>query len=765
MSFQGDVRARQFILRISLAVMVLLGGVWIRMPDIVHANDVNFNNGITVDSVLDVPDDNISDSICDDGAGNCTLRAAIEESNDTAGTQTINFNISSGTSFTNDGQTGYTITPFTNLPNITDQVVINGYSQPNAQTNTAQSPNPLNGRLLIEIDGTNVSVGSKNCFELDNGSDNAIIKGLVINRCQGSAISIADIDSAKIEGNYIGTDPTGLTARSNGAPSGGSSVAVGVGANCNTSTDTNTTNTVLGGSTAAARNLISGNRGAGMGICAVDTTVQGNYVGLASDGLTAMGNSVNVGDGSGGATIDYADGVLIGGVNTGEMNIFSGNYNAGVSPYRSENMTVQGNYFGLGYDGSTMVPNDSGFNCGECDNVLIGGTVPAARNIFSGNTNSGLNSDTNNTNMTVYGNYMGTDKTGMLARPNKVGLALVDSSNITVGGAGSQYRNVIAGNTVKNVQLGLLDSIAGVTDSTIQGNYIGVDASGTINGSFDNGAGMLIEGPSHDNRIGGKNSGEGNIIAGNRGGILVSNYVLTGFGIFAATNNAIIGNSIYANDGIPPYPDFSVGIGIDNLEMTENDFPPDGFDSSDMSGPNTNSVAGWTSGEANDYLNHPVITKVQQTGITLDVDFSLVAAGSTSGQYRVEFFANDDNTPGQGKQYLGFKDVAPGTALNANFTTSSSGDMAGKYITATTTMLNSPGTNDGFGSTSEFSTALAAEVLAAESTEPQEPDTSDKLAQTGQYTRTLLLFGVASTAIVAFVVLSRRRYIYKAEKH
>lgn len=708
------------------------------------------------------------DTTANDGV--CTLREAITAANnDTAsgvaageciagsGADTINFAITGGADFTNSGQSGYTLTPSTNLPDITGQTTINGYSQPNAAANTAVSPNPFNGRLLIEIDGTNVSGGSENCLELRNGSDNSVIKGLIINRCVGNAIRISDTDSARIEGNYIGTNPTGLIARPNGALTGSSSVAVSVGDNCTSSTDTNTTNTVIGGATAAVRNLISGNRGGGMGICSVDTTVQGNYVGLAADGLTTLGNSINTGDGSGGATIDYADGVLIGGVNTGEMNVFSGNYNAGVSPYRSTDMTVQGNYFGLGYDGSTMIPNDTGFNCGDCSNVLIGGTTPAARNIFSGNTNSGLNSDDNNTNMTVYGNYMGTDKTGMLPRPNKVGVALYDSTNITIGGAGSQYRNVIAGNTVKNVQLGLLDDVAGVVNSTVQGNYIGVDVSGAVNGSFANGAGVLIEGPSHDNRIGGKNPGEGNLIAGNRGGVLVSNYVLTGFGTFVATNNAVLGNAIYDNDGIPPYPGFSVGLGIDTLEMTENDFPPNGFDSSTMSGPNANSVAGWTSGQANDYLNHPVISKVQQTGTTLSVDFSLVAAGSTSGQYRIEFFANDDNTPGQGRQYLGFKDVTPGSSLTASLTTDGNNDLAGKYISATTTMLNSPGTNGGFGSTSEFSALRSVETVETSS-----------LADTGQNAVRFLLLGgglIAVAAMVALVAVRRKMPQRMSSRH
>ncbi|MCH8902269.1 MAG: CSLREA domain-containing protein, partial [Chloroflexi bacterium] len=43
----------------------------------------------TVDSTADAPDANPGDGVCDDGAGNCTLRAAIEEANALAGADTI----------------------------------------------------------------------------------------------------------------------------------------------------------------------------------------------------------------------------------------------------------------------------------------------------------------------------------------------------------------------------------------------------------------------------------------------------------------------------------------------------------------------------------------------------------------------------------------------------------------------------------------------------------------------------------------------------
>lgn len=84
------------------------------------ALDSDFSNGITVDSTLDTPDANIGDGICDDGDGNCTLRAAIAEANSNPDASTINFNITGTADFTNNSQNGYTIKPTSQLPNITE---------------------------------------------------------------------------------------------------------------------------------------------------------------------------------------------------------------------------------------------------------------------------------------------------------------------------------------------------------------------------------------------------------------------------------------------------------------------------------------------------------------------------------------------------------------------------------------------------------------------------------------------------------------------
>ena len=81
-----------------------------------------------VDSTGDGGDSNAGNGTCDDGGGNCTLRAAIEEANAWAGADVINFTVAGGGP--------HTIAPGSALPTITDQVTIDGYTQTGASANT-----------------------------------------------------------------------------------------------------------------------------------------------------------------------------------------------------------------------------------------------------------------------------------------------------------------------------------------------------------------------------------------------------------------------------------------------------------------------------------------------------------------------------------------------------------------------------------------------------------------------------------------------------
>lgn len=102
-----------------------------------------------VESTGDEGDVIPGDQICDANPSPfvivCTLRAAIQEANALPGADTINFNIA--------GSGVQTIFPTGDLPVITEQVTINGYSQPGASPNTLADTD--NAVLLIELRGTN----------------------------------------------------------------------------------------------------------------------------------------------------------------------------------------------------------------------------------------------------------------------------------------------------------------------------------------------------------------------------------------------------------------------------------------------------------------------------------------------------------------------------------------------------------------------------------------------------------------------------------
>jgi CSLREA domain-containing protein len=239
----------------------------------------------TVNRTADTPDANLSNAVCDvdtAAAGNqCTLRAAIQEANDNNNpteTDLIKFNIPDSV---DPGVK--TISPGTTLPSVIEPVIIDGYSQPLSSVNTLAKG--TNAKLLIELNGNNSISRGLNIFTSDS-----VVKGLVINRFTGIAIEIAPdgdlLTDVRIEGNFIGTNPAGTSALGN---------LVGVDLFA-------TTNSTVGGTSRASRNLISGNTSTGIFIqggncCAQGSAdhnlVQGNLIGTKKGGITALGNGLD----------------------------------------------------------------------------------------------------------------------------------------------------------------------------------------------------------------------------------------------------------------------------------------------------------------------------------------------------------------------------------------------------------------------------------------------------------------------------------------
>lgn len=627
----------------------------------------------------------------------------------------------------------HTILPNAGLPQITEQVTINGYSQPGSQVNTAVAPNPLNGTITIEIDGSNAGT-NVDVFHFDTGSEDSQIKGLVIGNFSESSAIIIGASGITVQGNYIGTNPAGTAAKPN---------EIGL-----TNTGTGTSQgALIGGLNPAERNIISGNTDGSTASAAYPSTdwvIQGNYIGVGADGVTAIPNATT--SGSGALSIDDCSDVLVGGDQVGAANVISGNLSYGIAPDNSPGLHVAGNYIGTDYTGTQAVPNLMGIIISDDQQgTVIGGPTSAERNIISGNTIAGVLTASSTGVIQVSGNYIGLKKTGVAALPNGTGMIIADDA--LVGGSVAK-RNVISGNTIFNI------SVQGgqvpASGAEVSGNYIGTNAAGDIDPAITSlqGEGVRISGNTSENLIGGE---DGNIIAGNRGaGVSVRSWSITQFGVTATpTKSAILGNQIFENEagglltGSP-------GLGIDLYRATVatvGGFPVDlQADSYVGLGVNANDASDSDTGP-NNYINFPVLNSVKQDGGEATINYSLDAADSPTNQYRIEFFGNDEADPsgyGEGQTFLGAITSENGNSQQTSLALPSGYSLEGKYVSATTTAIDSS-TDSGFGSTSEFSRVVQLE----DETE------GESLASTGQST-TLIFIAALSAATLGSAVLIRR---------
>jgi CSLREA domain-containing protein len=392
-----------------------------------------------VNSTGDASDSNMGDGVCNDGVGNCTLRAALQEANSSTGTDTINFAIGSGVQ---------TITLQSDLPTITDPVVIDGTTQPG-----------FSGRPIIELNGNNLSNALRPGLFIRGG--NSVVRGLVLNRFHFEAIFIDTNGGNRIEGNYIGTDVTGNTA----LPNAGGIIL-------------NSSNNVIGGLGATKRNLISGNSGYGVEVQVagvIGNVFQNNYIGVSFDGTSALPN------GSDGISLSVRDST-IGGTAPGAGNVISGNGRNGM--WLSSNNLVQGNFVGTNAQGTAAIPNRLVGIETSGSNNMIGGTTPEARNVISGNTEAGVNLDqTSASGNVVQGNYIGVGADGVTPIPNSRmsgntvgGVSIKSGKNNVIGGTAAGAGNIIAFNGealsgTPGVAILSLDSDS-ATGNVVRGNSI-----------------------------------------------------------------------------------------------------------------------------------------------------------------------------------------------------------------------------------------------------------------------------------------------------
>ncbi|NBC17102.1 MAG: T9SS type A sorting domain-containing protein [Bacteroidetes bacterium] len=271
-------------------------------------------------------------------------------------------------------------------------------------------------------------------------------------------------------------------------------------------------------------------------------------------------------------------------------------------------------------------------------------------------------------------NFIGTDVTGTADLGNGGAGLSVHDAPATIGGTVTSARNLISGNDGPGIEV---RSLGG----TVQGNYIGTDASGTV--PLGNArAGLWATGSDH--RIGGDVAGAANVIAFNG----AQGVTLTATAAYpTSVDNVVQGNRLFGNGGL--------SIDLDDDGGTAND-AGDGDDG------------------ANRLQNYPVLSEVLLSN-SIRVEGTLESTPSTA--FRLEFFESDAcgaEGRGEGRTVLAAETVTTDAAGVASFTFTFDADVPrGAFVAATAT--------DPQGNTSEFSDCF--EVVTGVAVEEAEAPT------------------------------------------
>lgn len=310
--------------------------------------------------------------------------------------------------------------------------VISGNAYSGIEIGTSSSNNLIQGNYIgLSADGRTI-ISNNEYGILLNGTSNTVGGSLsgAGNVITGSGRYNIQTNGTGhlIQGNFIGTDATGTFQPASNISGGGIMLE--------------STNTTVGGTTPEARNIISGNPGSGIVLASFISTpnnrVQGNFIGTDVTGKVALGNSMGIST--------SGSGVLIGGSTAGAGNLISGNKGAGIQlNCCGGGYTVQGNLIGTDVTGNVAIGNGQAGIYLSTGNNLIGGTIPGARNIISGNQ-TGIQIKETISN-TIQGNYIGTNLAGNAPVPNSsIGVEISFASNNQIGGANGSAGNVIAFN-------------------------------------------------------------------------------------------------------------------------------------------------------------------------------------------------------------------------------------------------------------------------------------------------------------------------------
>ena len=332
------------------------------------------------------------------------------------------------------------------------------------------APNAAISANLIGTDVTGtIARGNGLAGVLLDGTSGAVVGGTggaaTRNIISGNGKVGVFIFGATAKGNLIAGDFIGLNASGTGAlGNGGDGILLQAPSN------------VVGGVTAAARNVISANGSAGIHVIGGGTgnVLAGDWIGTDASGSRAVGNNfygIFV-DGSG---TGAASGNLIGG-GVGSTNVIaaSGVANIDIVGLAATGNLILGNSIGTDATGTNgLFPTPYGIALISAPGNTIGGTGAGQGNTISGQVSAGISIMNNGASRNlIIGNVIGRGATGAASRANNVGVLINNAPNNIVGRLIAAAFNLITGNIVNEIEV----VGAGATGNQTDGNTIGPDA-------------------------------------------------------------------------------------------------------------------------------------------------------------------------------------------------------------------------------------------------------------------------------------------------
>ncbi|MCC6763666.1 MAG: CSLREA domain-containing protein [Deltaproteobacteria bacterium] len=397
----------------------------------------------------------------------CSLREAIVAANATPDLDTIEFAIPASDPGFRPGTGSWLITPQgSEYPVITAPVTLDGRTQPGF----VDVP-------VVELSGEAFSDGRT---ALILSAPNNVVRGLIVSAWPalrengesfcGCGIMLSGASNSIVEGNYVGTDATGLQAK----PNGQNGIAIISGSN-----------NLIGGTTAQARNVVSGNREQfffDVGIAtfissaAANNTIAGNYVGIDAAGFHALPNREGI-------ILNSANNT-VGGTDPGAGNVVAGNVGNQVTVFEvsasADGNSILRNL--VGTDAAGLGAFDEGFGYGvsisDADAAVVGS--PGNGNLIAGNDYGILihfAAHRSTGGHVVQGNQIGVDAVGRPLGNGGPGLRLDNVFDATIGGTANGAPNLVANNTGPGVLVNFVPTCAGCTTGTLRANQNRISAN------------------------------------------------------------------------------------------------------------------------------------------------------------------------------------------------------------------------------------------------------------------------------------------------